>query len=1163
MGTVRDIFQQLGIPIFQTILQTVSSKMQSGSRALRCRYSRPSTPGDVFVARRSLASSSFWLGARLRKSIWSLDGWDQSQQSVVSIYGPLGYGPSTLPLRHSAVAIERLHYVPITPFVAFKIVVLLKCIDRESIESICLVYLSDSGVSIKFITNIHWDLPSTFTAHVYHYSKAPHKNIMFQISWRNGSAPDSRSGGCVFKSRRDHRQSVVSIYGPLGYGPSTLPLRHSAVAIERLHYVPITPFVAFKIVVLLKCIDRESIESICLVYLSDSGVSIKFITNIHWDLPSTFTAHVYHYSKAPHKNIMFQISWRNGSAPDSRSGGCVFKSRRDHRQSVVSIYGPLGYGPSTLPLRHSAVAIERLHYVPITPFVAFKIVVLLKCIDRESIESICLVYLSDSGVSIKFITNIHWDLPSTFTAHVYHYSKAPHKNIMFQISWRNGSAPDSRSGGCVFKSRRDHRQSVVSIYGPLGYGPSTLPLRHSAVAIERLHYVPITPFVAFKIVVLLKCIDRESIESICLVYLSDSGVSIKFITNIHWDLPSTFTAHVYHYSKAPHKNIMFQISWRNGSAPDSRSGGCVFKSRRDHRFRSTDLYGPLGYGPSTLPLRHSAVAIERLHYVPITPFVAFKIVVLLKCIDRESIESICLVYLSDSGVSIKFITNIHWDLPSTFTAHVYHYSKAPHKNIMFQISWRNGSAPDSRSGGCVFKSRRDHRSVVSIYGPLGYGPSTLPLRHSAVAIERLHYVPITPFVAFKIVVLLKCIDRESIESICLVYLSDSGVSIKFITNIHWDLPSTFTAHVYHYSKAPHKNIMFQISWRNGSAPDSRSGGCVFKSRRDHRQSVVSIYGPLGYGPSTLPLRHSAVAIERLHYVPITPFVAFKIVVLLKCIDRNIMFQISWRNGSAPDSRSGGCVFKSRRDHRDLFTTILKRLTAVNEIRSNYTFRKQNHYVPDFVSINGITNIHWDLPSTFTAHVYHYSKAPHKINGSAPDFNVQTSDHRQSVVSIYGPLGYGPSTLPLRHSAVAIERLHYVPITPFVAFKIVVLLKCIDRESIESICLVYLSDSGVSIKFITNIHWDLPSTFTAHVYHYSKAPHKTDSYPRAIILRLCGRVNHLTIAFNNTLISKHFNDAQQSVVSIYGPLGYGPSTLPLRYSAVAIERLHYVRESGSI
>ena len=27
----------------------------------------------------------------------------KNQQSVVSIYGPLGYGPSTLPLRHSAI----------------------------------------------------------------------------------------------------------------------------------------------------------------------------------------------------------------------------------------------------------------------------------------------------------------------------------------------------------------------------------------------------------------------------------------------------------------------------------------------------------------------------------------------------------------------------------------------------------------------------------------------------------------------------------------------------------------------------------------------------------------------------------------------------------------------------------------------------------------------------------------------------------------------------------------------------------------------------------------------------------------------------------------------------------------------------------------------------
>ena len=36
------------------------------------------------------------------------------------------------------------------------------------------------------------------------------------------------------------------------------------------------------------------------------------------------------------------------------------------------------------------------------------------------------------------------------------------------------------------------------------------------------------------------------------------------------------------------------------------------------------------------------------------------------------------------------------------------------------------------------------------------------------------------------------------------------------------------------------------------------------------QSVVSIYGPLGYGPSTLPLRHSAVKRDleiRLSFCP--------------------------------------------------------------------------------------------------------------------------------------------------------------------------------------------------------------------------------------------------------------------------------------------------------
>ena len=35
-----------------------------------------------------------------------------------------------------------------------------------------------------------------------------------------------------------------------------------------------------------------------------------------------------------------------------------------------------------------------------------------------------------------------------------------------------------------------------------------------------------------------------------------------------------------------------------------------------------------------------------------------------------------------------------------------------------------------------------------------------------------------------------------------------------------------------------------------------SGFSIFE--KNIQQSVVSIYGPLGYGPSTLPLRHSAI-----------------------------------------------------------------------------------------------------------------------------------------------------------------------------------------------------------------------------------------------------------------------------------------------------------------
>ena len=35
-------------------------------------------------------------------------------------------------------------------------------------------------------------------------------------------------------------------------------------------------------------------------------------------------------------------------------------------------------------------------------------------------------------------------------------------------------------------------------------------------------------------------------------------------------------------------------------------------------------------------------------------------------------------------------------------------------------------------------------------------------------------------------------------------------------------------------------------------------------KKEFQQSVVSIYGPLGYGPSTLPLRHSALVTKGAH-----------------------------------------------------------------------------------------------------------------------------------------------------------------------------------------------------------------------------------------------------------------------------------------------------------
>ena len=51
-----------------------------------------------------------------------------------------------------------------------------------------------------------------------------------------------------------------------------------------------------------------------------------------------------------------------------------------------------------------------------------------------------------------------------------------------------------------------------------------------------------------------------------------------------------------------------------------------------------------------------------------------------------------------------------------------------------------------------------------------------------------------------------------------------------------------------------------------------------------------------------------------------------------------------------------------------------------------------------------------------------------------------------------------------------------------------------------------------------------------------------------IISNLGRVQFLSITEKQSFFNHLLVKDQQSVVSIYGPLGYGPSTLPLRHSA---------------
>ena len=74
----------------------------------------------------------------------------------------------------------------------------------------------------------------------------------------------------------------------------------------------------------------------------------------------------------------------------------------------------------------------------------------------------------------------------------------------------------------------------------------------------------------------------------------------------------------------------------------------------------------------------------------------------------------------------------------------------------------------------------------------------------------------------------------------------------------------------------------QACWRNGSAADSSSEGCVFKSRP----------GKLLY-----------------HFLRVDAFDI--ILIVISGYARKPHQQACWRNGSAADSSSEGCVFKSR------------------------------------------------------------------------------------------------------------------------------------------------------------------------------------------------------------------------------------------------------------
>ena len=98
-------------------------------------------------------------------------------------------------------------------------------------------------------------------------------------------------------------------------------------------------------------------------------------------------------------------------------------------------------------------------------------------------------------------------------------------------------------------------------------------------------------------------------------------------------------------------------------------------------------------------------------------------------------------------------------------------------------------------------------------------------------------------------------------------------------------------------------------WRNGSASDSRSEGCVFESRRGQLPfSFYKLVKQLLVGNR----KYKTLACDS-HSWRVERYLQHVMRLLLVNVNEASCCKLTpWRNGSASDSRSEGCVFESRR-----------------------------------------------------------------------------------------------------------------------------------------------------------------------------------------------------------------------------------------------------------